>query len=64
MKDKDFELKSVKRPAGMSNNLQDFKFKKMQIFKAPEYWFKKNMNLSVMNFRLEDGAEAWSELLQ
>ena len=24
------------------------------IFRAPDYWFRKNRNLSVMNFRLED----------
>lgn len=28
---------------------------KMQSFKAPDYWFRKNRNLSIMNFRLQDG---------
>ena len=58
LKEKDFDLKGVSRPASLSQNISDYHFKKMQIFKAPEYWFKKNMNLSVMNFRLEDGADA------
>jgi hypothetical protein len=28
--------------------------KKPKFFTAPDYWFKKNKNLSVMNFKLED----------
>ena len=42
----------------MSQNLSDYNIKKLQVFKAPEHWFKKNLNLSVMNFRLSsDGLE-------
>lgn len=49
---KDFNLKSVARPRNLSDDLKNYKSKRLQIFKAPEYWFKKNLNLSVMNFRL------------
>lgn len=36
-------------------NEADYKNRaKHQHFAAPEYWFRKNKNLSVMNFRLED----------
>ena len=36
-------------------NADEYKYgAKKQIFKAPEYWFRKNKNLAVMNFRLED----------
>lgn len=54
LKEKDFDLKSVERPTRLSQNMCDYHMKRMQIFRAPEYWFKKNINLSVMNFRLED----------
>lgn len=54
---KEFNLKSVGKPRELSEDLKHYKAKRLQVFKAPEYWFKKNMNLSVMNFRLEDGAE-------
>lgn len=57
LKEKDFDLKSVARPTRLSQNLSDYQMKRIQIFRAPEYWFKKNLNLSVMNFRLEDGME-------
>lgn len=37
-------------------NLEEYTMgAKKQIFKAPEYWFRKNKNLEVMNFRLDDG---------
>lgn len=36
-------------------NENDYQNKqKVQIFHAPEYWFRKNRNLDLMNFRLED----------
>ena len=34
---------------------------KHQHFTAPEYWFRKNKNLNVMNFRLEDNIPLNSE---
>lgn len=54
---KEFNLKSVAPPRDLKEDLRNYKAKRMQIFKAPEYWFKKNMNLSVMNFRLEDNVD-------
>ena len=36
-------------------DMGDYTLNKKHIFKAPEYWFRKNKNLEVMNFRLEDG---------
>lgn len=51
---RDLSVEANNRPAGLSEELCDYKRKRLQVFKAPEYWFKKNMNLSVMNFRLED----------
>jgi hypothetical protein len=57
LKEKDFDIKSVSRPNRLSQNMCDYQMKRMQIFRAPEHWFKKNINLSVMNFRLEDGLE-------
>ena len=54
---KEFSLKGVARPRNLSEDLKHYRAKRLQVFKAPEYWFKKNMNLSVMNFRLEDGLE-------
>jgi hypothetical protein len=52
LKEKDFDIQGVNKPGNISQNPSDYHFAKMKIFKAPEYWFKKNMNLSVMNFRL------------
>jgi hypothetical protein len=52
LKEKDFGLERVTKPTNISQNASDYQMSKMKIFRAPEYWFKKNMNLSVMNFRL------------
>jgi len=57
LKEKDFDIKGVNKPGNISQNPSDYSFAKMKIFRAPEYWFKKNMNLSVMNFRLEEGVD-------
>lgn len=38
----------------VNENISKYKTKKAQFFRAPDYWFKKNKNLSVMNFKLED----------
>lgn len=35
-------------------DLSKYRQNKPKFFSAPEYWFKKNKNLSVMNFKLED----------
>ncbi len=35
-------------------DVSKYQHKKPKFFSAPEYWFKKNKNLSVMNFKLED----------
>jgi hypothetical protein len=35
-------------------NFRSYTTSKPVIFRAPEYWFRKNKNLSVMNFKLED----------
>ena len=35
-------------------DLSKYRQNKPKFFTAPEYWFKKNKNLSVMNFKLED----------
>lgn len=36
-------------------NEKDYKSQKIiQFFHAPDYWFRKNRNLDVVNFRLED----------
>ena len=53
LKEKDFDLKGVNKPGNISQNAKDYVFARTKLFRAPEYWFKKNMNLSVMNFRLE-----------
>ena len=45
---------SNNKPGSLEEDLFKYKKKRGQVFKAPEYWFKKNMNLSVMNFRLDD----------
>ena len=35
LKEKDFNLKGVSRPSNLSQNIQDYKFNKMQVFRAP-----------------------------
>jgi len=52
--------KYEKNPAWSKKiNEADFKNKqKTQIFHAPEYWFRKNRNLDLMNFRIEDNVNA------
>jgi hypothetical protein len=35
-------------------DVSKYRQSKPKFFSAPEYWFKKNKNLSVMNFKLED----------
>ncbi len=52
--------KYEKNPAWSKKiNEADFKNKqKTQIFHAPEYWFRKNRNLDLMNFRVEDNVNA------
>jgi hypothetical protein len=51
-------LKGGKKPRWMENiNESEFENReKVQIFHPPEYWFKKNRNLDLLNFRLEDTA--------
>lgn len=51
---RELDAPSNDRPGGLSEEWKDYRRKRPQVFKAPEYWFKKNQNLSVMNFRLED----------
>ena len=50
---KSFNFKNPKAkhvPSRQANH----KLTKPVVFRAPEYWFRKNRNLSVMNFRLSD----------
>jgi len=42
---KEFDLKSVNKPRNLSDDLKNYKSKKLQVLKAPEYWFKKNLYL-------------------
>jgi hypothetical protein len=54
---KSFSLKSpVTR--NIHPNSTVYKTTKPVLFRAPEYWFRKNRNLSVMNFKLEDMVSA------
>lgn len=52
---KSFNLKnSSKRNAKNKYKDSDYQAERPTLFRAPDYWFKKNRNLSVMNFRFDD----------
>ena len=38
-------------------NIKSYKSNRPVIFRAQDYWFRKNRNLSVMNFKLDDLVE-------
>lgn len=49
---KAYKFSNKKKPAITENQYTNKA--KHQSFAAPEYWFRKNKNLNVMNFRMED----------
>lgn len=53
---KSFNFKNPKAK-NIHPNFKTYKATKPVVFKAPDYWFRKNRNLSVMNFKLEDMIE-------
>ena len=50
---KSFNFKNPKAK-NVHPNFNAYTSNKPVVFRAPEYWFRKNRNLSVMNFKLED----------
>lgn len=42
-------------------NFNAYNSAKPVVFRAPDYFFRKNRNLSVMNFKIEDMIEAIAE---
>ena len=59
---KSFNLKSSKTKPTFSRDIAHAKQKPSVIFRAPEYWFKKNRKLSVMNFKPDDMLTLFSEI--
>ena len=54
---KDLKVEDNKSMSKVPEEMKDaskYRQNKPKFFSAPEYWFKKNKNLSVMNFKLED----------
>jgi len=60
---KSFNFKSPKSKK-VHPNYKSYKGNKPVIFRAPDYWFRKNKNLSVMNFKLDDMIEGMVEMVQ
>lgn len=44
----------IKNTKTLKKNFEDYKKAQPQFFKAPDFWFKMNKDLQVINFRLED----------
>ena len=61
---KSFNLKNSKGKMLFRNDSAHLKEKGVVIFRAPEYWFKKNQKLSVMNFKPEDILTLYSQINQ
>lgn len=61
---KSFNLKNSKSKINFGRDSSKVKEQTLAIFRAPEYWFKKNQKLSVMNFKAEDMISLFSEVHQ
>lgn len=57
---KSFNFKNPK-VKNVHPNFNAYNATKPVVFRAPDYWFRKNRNLSVMNFKIEDMIEAIAE---
>ena len=60
---KSFNIKNPK-VKNIHPNFKSYKSTKPVVFRAPDYWFKKNKNLSVMNFKIEDVVEGMVKLAE
>jgi hypothetical protein len=59
---KSFNLPNSKVKALFKHDPAQTKEKNIAVFRAPEYWFKKNQKLSEMNFKAEDIVALYSEV--